>query len=190
MQNWFFDAASYLWAALGLFWLAAMFTAKRTVRRQSPGSRIMQNLPVALGFFLMFGRVEWPLWLRLRVVPEAPALMLAGLVLTAAGIGFAIWARVFIGRNWSGTVTLKEEHELVQNGPYAFVRHPIYSGFLLAYLGTAIIAGQLRGLIGFVPVLWGWGMKLRLEESFMTAHFGNAYSDYKKRVKALVPYVI
>lgn len=184
------QAAMFLWLALGVVWLAGALASKRTVRRQSVSSRILQSLPVTAAFFLLFSRGAWPWWLHQRFVPESPALMWSGLVLTAAGVVFAIWARLFIGRNWSGTVTLKEQHELIQNGPYGIVRHPIYSGFLLAFLGTAIIEGQLRGLIGFVLVLWGWGMKLRMEESFMTAQFGNAYSDYKKRVKALVPYVI
>jgi protein-S-isoprenylcysteine O-methyltransferase Ste14 len=182
--------ASILWSALGLFWLISAIETKRATKRQSVASRLGQAIPVSAAFYLLFARVHWPWWLTLRFAPESMALEWMGVALTVAGIAFAVWARVFIGRNWSGTVTVKEQHELIQSGPYAIVRHPIYSGFLLAYLGTAIIEGQVRGLAGFALVLWGWGIKLRLEETFMTAQFGNAYSDYKKRVKALVPYVI
>jgi protein-S-isoprenylcysteine O-methyltransferase Ste14 len=116
--------------------------------------------------------------------------MWTGLVLTALGIGFTIWARLWIGGNWSGTITIKEEHELIQNGPYAIVRHPIYSGFLMALLGTAIVQGEVRALLGFPLAVLGWGLKLRMEESFMTQQFGSAYLDYKRRVKALVPFVV
>jgi protein-S-isoprenylcysteine O-methyltransferase Ste14 len=116
--------------------------------------------------------------------------MWTGLVITAMGIAFSVWARLWIGRNWSGTVTIKEQHELIQNGPYGLVRHPIYSGFLLAFLGTAITVGELHGLMGFPMVVLGWGLKARLEESFMTQQFGPAYLDYKRRVKSLVPFVV
>lgn len=190
MQNWFFISASYLWAALGLFWLINAFTAKRALRKQSVESRIVQTLPVATGFYLLFVRGIWPWWLRQRFVNESQVILWLGLVVTFLGIAFAVWARLWIGRNWSGTVTVKENHELIQSGPYSLVRHPIYSGFLLAFLGTALIHGEVRALLGFALVVLGWGMKLRMEETFMTAQFGNSYSDYKKRVKALVPYVI
>ena len=185
------DIAGYLWLALGILWLVMALTAKRTARTQSPGSRILQITPEILAFTLLFARVPWPQWLRWRFVPESSiAIAWAGLALTAAGIGFAIWARLFLGRNWSGRVTVKERHELIQTGPYSIVRHPIYSGFLLAILGTALVQGQLRSLLALPIAALGWGFKLRLEESFMAQQFGNAYLDYKRRVKALVPFVV
>ena len=190
MQDWFLASAMYLWAALGLFWLARALAAKRTVRRQSVSSRIAQSLPVTAAFYLLFARIPRPWWLTQRLLPQSAAVSWTGLALTATGIAFAIWARIWIGRNWSGTVTIKEQHELIQTGPYALVRHPIYSGFLFAFLGTGMIEGQVRALLGFLLVLFGWGMKLRMEESFMAEEFGNAYSNYKKRVKALVPFVV
>ena len=190
MRDEFPVGAAYLWTALWIFWLVTALFVKRSIRRQSPGSRIVQFLPVIAGFYFLFGRGVWPHWLRLRFVPVSPVWMWTGLVITAMGIAFSVWARLWIGRNWSGTVTIKEQHELIQNGPYGLVRHPIYSGFLLAFLGTAIIVGELHGLMGFPMVVLGWGLKARLEESFMTQQFGAAYLDYKRRVKALVPFVV
>lgn len=190
MQNWFLNVAMFLWDGLLVFWLVSALRTKRTAKRQSIASRLGQSAPVVLAFFLLFAQMRWPWWLSERFVPYSPMIGWIGVLLTGAGIGFAIWARVFIGRNWSGTVTVKEEHELIQTGPYGIVRHPIYSGFMLAFLGTAIVEGELRGLVGFLLVVLGWWMKLRLEENFMAQQFGNTYSDYKKRVKALVPYVI
>ncbi len=183
--------ADYLWLGLGIFWLVGAITAKRTALTQSPGSRLLQVAPEIVAFFLLLGRFNWPYWLRRRFVPEySLAPMWVGLAFTAAGIGFAIWARLWIGRNWSGRVTIKEEHELIQDGPYAIVRHPIYSGFLLAILGTAIVHGEVRGLLALPLAAVGWTFKLRLEESFMAQQFGTAYLDYKRRVKALVPFVV
>src|SRR5215469_12550245 len=190
MRDDFPVAAAYLWVALWIFWLATALFVKRSIRRQSPGSQIAQSLPVIAGFYFLFGSGMWPHWLRLRFVPVSPVWTRTGLVITAMGIALAVWARLWIGRNWSGTVTIKERHELIQNGPYGLVRHPIYSGFLLAFLGTAIIVGELHGLMGFLMVVLGWGLKARLEESFMTQQFGAAYLDYKRRVKALVPFVV
>ena len=185
------DTAGYLWLALGIYWLLAAITAKRAARTQSPGSRLLQIVPEIVAFFLLFGRWQRPAWLGWRFVPES-ALSVAwlGLALTAAGIGLALWARLFLGRNWSGRVTIKEEHELIQSGPYAVVRHPIYSGFLLAILGTALAQGHLRSLLAFPFAVLGWSFKLRLEESFMAQQFGNTYLEYKRRVKALVPFVV
>jgi protein-S-isoprenylcysteine O-methyltransferase Ste14 len=184
-------AVNYLWLALGIFWLIGALTAKRAQRTQSPGSRIVQFIPVTAAFFLLFSRPVWPHWLRRPFYPEGSlAFEWLGLALTATGIGFAIWARLWIGRNWSGLVTIKEHHELIQNGPYALVRHPIYSGFLLAMLGTALVHGELYGLLAFPLAALGWTLKLRMEESFMVQQFGSAYLDYKRRVKALVPFLV
>src|SRR5262249_15861597 len=149
------------------------------------------NFPVIVAFFLLFGRSIWPHWLRWRFFPASDAALLwLGLALTVAGVGFALWARLSIGQNWSSTITIKVRHELIQTGPYRLVRHPIYSGLLLAFLGTAVVHGEFRGLIGFPLAILGWGFKLRMEESFMVQQFGNAYMDYKQRVKALVPFVV
>jgi protein-S-isoprenylcysteine O-methyltransferase Ste14 len=184
-------SANYLWLVLGVLWLIGALTTKRAQRTQSPGSRVIQFIPVTAAFFLLFARDAGPHWWHSRFFPEGSlALEGLGLALTAGGIGFAIWARLWIGRNWSGLVTIKEHHELIQSGPYAMVRHPIYSGFLLAILGTAILHGEWLGLLSFPLAALGWTLKLRTEESFMTQQFGNTYLDYKSRVKALVPFVV
>jgi protein-S-isoprenylcysteine O-methyltransferase len=187
----FSTGVAYLWMALWIVWLASALTAKRSVQRQTVASRLEQTILVTTAFFLLFDRRLWPHWLRQRVLPEDDvALLWIGLLLTAAGVGFAILARFWIGRNWSGIITIKEQHELIQSGPYRIVRHPIYTGLLLAYLSTAIVHGELRGFVGFVLLLLGFGLKLRMEETFMVQQFGNAYLDYKRRVKALVPFVV
>ena len=191
MKDIFSTGVEYLWTALWIVWLISALMAKRSVQRQTIASRLEQSILVTTAFCLLFARGIWPHWLRQRVLPEPDvALLWTGLILTAAGVGFAILARFWIGRNWSGTITIKEQHELIQSGPYRIVRHPIYTGLLLAYLSTAIVHGEMRGFVGFFLLLLGFGLKLRMEEIFMVQQFGNAYLDYKRRVKALVPFVV
>jgi protein-S-isoprenylcysteine O-methyltransferase Ste14 len=191
MENIFSIGVAYLWTALWIVWLVSALLAKRSVQSQTIASRLEQSILVTTAFCLLFVRNLWPHWLRQRVLPESDvALLWTGLIFTAAGVGFAILARFWIGRNWSGTVTIKEQHELIQSGPYRIVRHPIYTGLLLAYLSTAIVHGELRGFVGFCLLLLGFGLKLRMEETFMVQQFGSAYLDYKQRVKALVPFVV
>ena len=112
-----------------------------------------------------------------------------GAALTLTGTVFAIIARFTIGKNWSSRVTVKENHELMQSGPYSIVRHPIYAGFLLAILGTAIAFGQIQNFVAFFLALLGWKAKSLGEEKLMRDHFGEQYSDYRGRVKGLIPLV-
>lgn len=184
-------AISVLWITFLLVWGIGMLTAKASVKRQSALSRIEHSIPVIASYLLIFDRGLWPHWLRQRFFPQSDTTLIwTGVLLTALGVGFAIWARSWIGSNWSGTVTIKDRHELIQGGPYRFVRHPIYSGMFLGYLGTALAFGEIRGLLGFPLLVLGFGMKLRMEETFMLQQFGVAYIDYKHRVKAVVPFLI
>jgi len=174
-----------VWIAVGIVWVAGAVFTKRTARSQTAGSRIIHLLLAATGFYLEFkGPSGW------RFLPESSAIALAGLALTVAGAAIAVWARVMLGGNWSAVVTIKQDHRIIRRGPYAVVRHPIYSGGLLALLGTAIAFGAVRGLIGFALVFIGWWMKSRLEETFLEKQFGADYALYKREVKGLIPFVL
>jgi protein-S-isoprenylcysteine O-methyltransferase Ste14 len=109
--------------------------------------------------------------------------------LTLAGLLFSAWARVHLGGNWSGIVTVKEDHELVRSGPYGIVRHPIYSGLLLAVVGSALARGEWRGVVAVVIVFWAFRRKMQTEERWMRERFGNGYQAYSERVPALVPFI-
>ena len=101
-----------------------------------------------------------------------------------------MWARHCLGRNWSRSVTIKEDHELIVSGPYTLVRHPIYTGLLTGSLGTAIAMTEVRGLVALALIflaLWG---KLRMEERWMREEFGASYKAYSGRVAALIPFVL
>lgn len=187
-----FDVRStipYLWVAVGIVWLIGAFAVKQTSRRQSPGSRLVQLALAAVAFMVGFSKsFRFPPLTR-SFVHDSPPLAYFGLAATAAGIAFAIWARVWLGGNWSGTVTVKEDHSLVKTGPYAIVRHPIYTGLLLALIGTVIVFHEMRGLIAVALVLVMLLLKIRTEEQFMREQFGTEYAEYSQRVRALIPFV-
>ena len=111
----------------------------------------------------------------------------AGILLTAAGIAFAIWARFYLGQNWSSAVSIKVGHQLIRTGPYQWVRHPIYSGLLVALLGTALARGKMISLVALPLFFLGFWIKSRMEEQFMRKTFGQEYIDYSQSTGALVP---
>jgi protein-S-isoprenylcysteine O-methyltransferase Ste14 len=177
--------------AWGLYWWITSRDVKQTQREESAVSRWGHLGPIALaGALLAMGRTGIDvLDARLPGLDIAAALPL-GTLLTAAGLLFASWARRHIGRNWSATVTLKADHELVTTGPYALVRHPIYTGLLLAFTGSALARDRWSGAMAIVIVLLSLWRKLRLEERWMRERFGSKYETYARRVKALVPFVL
>jgi protein-S-isoprenylcysteine O-methyltransferase len=185
----------WIWSAVGIVWLAAAWASKRAVRREAAASRLLHMAIMAAVFALLFPELPFvgklpvgPLvW---RFAPDSPVIAWTGVVLTVAGCAFAIWARLLLGANWSSSVTVKHDHQLIRKGPYAIVRHPIYSGFLLGMLGTALELGEWRGIAGLVLAFVGWGMKSRREEDFMAAQFGPAYTDYQHEAKALIPFIL
>ncbi len=177
-----------MWLAWGLYWLVSGFTNKANQRRESAASRLSHVLPLLVGVYL----IVWPQvaipGLSTALLPDVLARYWLAVALVALGLGFTVWARVHLGRNWSGTVTQKEGHELIRSGPYAYVRHPIYTGLLAALLGSAIALGELRGFLGVAIVLGAFWRKLRIEEGFMRELFPGQYERYMAEVPALVPF--
>ena len=177
-----------LWLAWVLYWVVSASGVRTTRRRESLASRLSHALPLAVGVTL----IAWPQlhvrWLSLPLLPRSPLRFGGALALAAAGLAFTVWARVHLGRNWSGSVTLKEGHELILSGPYAWVRHPIYTGLLMALLGSAVACGELRAAIGLGVVAAAFVRKLRIEERFMRESFPQQYPRYCAQVPALIPF--
>lgn len=176
------------WLAFSLVWLIASFGNKAVTSKQSAGSRALQLGLEIIAFVLLFypDTAVGPLgWIFL---PHAAPGSAVGLALTVVGLAFAIWARFYLGSNWSAVVTVKQNHELVRSGPYALVRHPIYTGICLAFLGTALYVGQIRALVGLVLSATGYKLKSVTEEAMMERQFAE-YQQYKREVKALIPFV-
>jgi protein-S-isoprenylcysteine O-methyltransferase Ste14 len=133
-------------------------------------------------------RIPLP-WLYHPLWPSGIWSLGVGAAVTVVGLLFAVWARQHLGSNWSRSVTIKQGHELITTGPYAVVRHPIYTGILTGFLGTAIALSQVRGVIGLVLVFLVFWAKLRLEEGWMRSQFGETYVTYAHQTAALVPYL-
>lgn len=190
MQPDFSSATGALWIGVGIVWAVTAVRTKRTERVQSLGSRLIHLLLAVAGFTLLFKQGFGFGVLGRQVVPDSAAIAYTGLALTVAGLAFAIWARLLLGGNWSALVTIKRDHRIVRRGPYRVVRHPIYSGGLLAVLGTALVVGELRGLIALALIFTAWWLKLRLEEEFLEKQFGEEYVEYRRKVKALIPFVL
>jgi protein-S-isoprenylcysteine O-methyltransferase Ste14 len=179
-----------LWLAWFAYWMVAARNVKATRRRESIATFLLNRVFVIIGALLLILPHPPLRWLGERFIAPGLVGYGLGLAVIAAGLGFAVWARVYLGRNWSGTVTIKQDHELVRNGPYAIVRHPIYSGILLALLGTAIAVGEWRGLLAFAAIAAGFLIKMRAEERFMSEVFGEQYARYRREVPALIPFVV
>ncbi len=169
------------WAAFWIYWLIAAATAKA-------GTRNQRSRPAAGLIIVVF--------VLLRLVRGSDSLMvhslpvqIVGLVLFVAGLGLAVWARIYLGRNWGMPMTEKDEPELVTSGPYRFVRHPIYSGILVAILGSAL-ATTLYWLIALVALGIFFFYSARVEEQTMTRTFPSAYPGYKAHTKMLIPFVL
>jgi protein-S-isoprenylcysteine O-methyltransferase len=180
---------SFLWLLLWLVWLGAWLRTKKTQELASFGSRLRYGAPVVLAFYLLFSESFPFRWLELRFIPHHIFIEILAVTLTALGIALAIWARFYIGENWSSAVTIKVGHQLIRTGPYALVRHPIYSGLLLAMIGTALARREPRGLLAFVLLWLGFWIKSRMEEGFMRKTFGPEYEEYSRSTGALIPEV-
>jgi protein-S-isoprenylcysteine O-methyltransferase Ste14 len=179
-----------VWIVFIAFWVAMARGGKAVVERESAFSRLSHYLPLALAI-LLIAAPEIPVApLNDRFVPLALWPVQLGFALTLAGVVFAIWARVWIAGNWSSDVTLKRDHELVVDGPYAWVRHPIYTGILVALAGTALAVGEWRAPLAVILAGVAYWRKLTIEEAVMRRQFGDAYGRYAGRTRALIPFVL
>ena len=186
------------WAAFLLVWGISALFVKQDVRGEGYAAAWQQYwvLRLAAAAIIIFvavrlGRRAGSSGAALfshGIFTPPPALGWAGAALTAIGIGFAIWARVNLGRNWSSRPAVKEHHEFVMTGPYAYVRHPIYSGIMLAALGTAITSSVIGiGLFVFISITFA--LRMNKEEKIMLELFPDQYPEYQKHTKRLVPFV-
>jgi protein-S-isoprenylcysteine O-methyltransferase Ste14 len=185
-----FDPASLskaLWILFALYWLVSALNRKKTKKRESWAQRMRYVLPLVAAFWLLSRPEAHYGWLGARFVPDTPATEWIGVLLTAAGVGIALWARWHLGANWSGVVTLKEGHELIRTGPYRAIRHPIYTGILLAILGSVVGLGEVRGLVAMAVAWFSFYLKARREESFLEQEFGPGFEAHTKGTGMFLP---
>jgi protein-S-isoprenylcysteine O-methyltransferase Ste14 len=193
--------AIYLpWIIWALTWTVAALWANRTVGRPSAGSGIIYRIMSLAGFVLLLGAefkvhdgqvsvqpLPGPLAMRYWQAPLAVEWAMVGVA--ALGFLFAWWARLHLGRLWSGRITRKEGHRIVDTGPYAIVRHPIYTGILTAAIASTVVMGNLHAILGTVLLIVAYWIKARLEERWLRDELGAAdYDAYRRRVPMLVPF--
>jgi protein-S-isoprenylcysteine O-methyltransferase Ste14 len=182
------DVNRATWIAWLVSWLLAATWSSRTERRPDSRLQIAYRLLTAAGALLLFAmHPPWPSEAILWHLGPGPAWLLVGA--TVSGFAFSWWARIVLGRLWSSSVTRKTDHRIVTTGPYKVVRHPIYSGIIVAVLATAGIRGTAAGCLGAALIVLGLFVKARVEEGFLRRELGEQqYIDYARRVPMLVPF--
>jgi protein-S-isoprenylcysteine O-methyltransferase Ste14 len=188
MKSQFTIIAYWSWLVLGLVWLPGFFMSKSTSAVPNLARQIPASALLVVGFvFLLNPGMRF---LNSPITPNDAPFGIVGLALDLAGVGFAIWARLTLGANWSGiVVTAKQGHELIQTGPYAIVRHPIYAGILLAMIGTALTEGRLASYMGLIAGFVAIMIRLAIEEQLMGQHFPTTYEAYRRSTRKLVPFI-
>jgi protein-S-isoprenylcysteine O-methyltransferase Ste14 len=175
------------WTALAAYWLGEGVRAKRAETQESWSERLAHVLMMGAAFYLVafydarLGKLNWRFMAERRWVTDL------GVTLTFAGVAFAMWARQHIGKYWSARVSIVSEHKLIRTGPYARLRHPIYTGILTALAGTALVVGQYRALVGLGISLLGFAMKAKKEEAYLAARFGREFGEHRRRTGFLLP---
>ena len=180
------------WLIFWFYWLGSSFFVKKSIIKRGPGWiiwRVAVSLIVIL--FIRFDRSGAQDFNSLFkfLFQSSFNFVIAGSVLTVLGLLGAIWARIYLGRNWSGYVTYKENQELVTTGPYRFVRHPIYTSMILMFIGTILYYGFLFISIILVIAAINFILRARKEEAIMIKLFGEKYTDYMKRTKRFIPLI-
>jgi protein-S-isoprenylcysteine O-methyltransferase Ste14 len=174
------------WLVLLLIWSIGMFAVKEIRLAQDRLSLVAYSILLIATFWVLFDPqlLGGEMW-----IPHRRSSTLLGASLFVIGFLVALWARLALGKNWSAEVALKHEHTLVESGPYRMVRHPMYTGMTLSFLGTAVVSGAAPSLLatGAFLLLHVW--KLRREEALLIRQFPESYPSYRSRTRALVPFV-
>jgi len=179
--------AGLAWLVFLAYWFVSALKLKKVKQREGRGGRLVQIVFMAAAYGLVFNDAFGRGWLGTRFLPASDAIAKIGFALAVVGVAFAIWARWHLGENWSGTVTLKEGHELIRSGPYRFIRHPIYTGMLIAFAGTVVALGEERGLISLAIALLSFYLKAKKEERFLSQEFGESFREHARRTGMFLP---
>jgi protein-S-isoprenylcysteine O-methyltransferase Ste14 len=167
------------WIVFLVYWLVSARRFRSETKRKEPfSSRLRWWILLILSLFLLFSGEGALGPLSRRLLLDNMAVKLIGVIIMFLGLGFAVWARVHLGQYWSGRVSIKVDHRLIQTGPYGLVRHPIYTGILVGFIGTAVVTGKVRACLAIVLILVGIFLKIRTEDRFLLEEFGSTYLQY------------
>jgi protein-S-isoprenylcysteine O-methyltransferase Ste14 len=177
-----------IWVVFWSFWFILAYKTRSPIKNRR--SALFPLLPLLVVVLWLLITDTSPGLLFVRIVPDSILIGLAGIAITLAGLGFAIWSRLHLGTNWSGQPVIRVHHKLVRTGPYNIVRHPIYTGILVAFAGSALVIGEFWAFLAIFILLVAFFAKIRLEERVLLEEFGESYIRYKKEVKALIPFLL
>jgi protein-S-isoprenylcysteine O-methyltransferase Ste14 len=175
------------WIVFLAYWAVGALKTRRTASQESFASRYGILFLEIVGFVLLFSEEAEIGILGQRIIPHGVALGSIGVAMTWAGIAIALWARWHLGQYWSARITIKEDHKLIRTGPYARLRHPIYTGLDLAAIGSALTIDRWRCLLGVCLIVTGYWIKARREERMLTAQFGEAFTQHCQETGFLLP---
>ena len=191
----FLLVAAVIWVVFWIYWITiAVMTRSPMKRQQSRWDGVLFRLFLLIVVVFAFLSLPYSqpesVFLIQRFIPDTTVIGLIGTIITLLGIGFAIRARLHLGKNWSSMPAIRVDHTLIRTGPYRYVRHPIYTGILFGLAGTAIVIGEPLALVGLFLILLAFLWKIRMEENYLLEEFGDAYASYKREVPALIPFLL
>ena len=181
------DVLRYIWAAFGIYWVTAGLKTKAVQTHEPHLYRFTRLGILCAVFVLLFWSKTSIGILGKRFLPAVSAISCLGFMGALTGLAVALWARIHLGQYWSDKVVLKVDHQLIRSGPYAHMRHPIYSGVLLGVLGTALVLGKWRGLLAFVLLLTNYSIKAKKEEQILAARFSDEFREHQRHSGFLLP---
>ena len=175
------------WIVFIVYWIVGAFKTRATRETEPFASRFVVLAIEVVGYLLIFRTSTGIGFLGDRVLPRNLLGPVVGVLLTWLGIALAIWARYHLAEYWSARITIKEDHQLIRTGPYTRLRHPIYSGLILATFGSALVIDRWRCVLGFCLVVAGYCFKVKKEESMLSQQFGEAFREHQKHTGFLFP---
>ena len=177
------------WAILLLYWTVSAFFQKKIKEKTNIRGNLLHSLLlfISLVLLLISSKIIFLNYILIRV---SLTINILSILFSIIGVVLCVYSRTVLGDNWSKDVIVKKNHELITKGPYRYMRHPIYSGMILLVLATALAIGNIGSTLGFIILLISLTLKSKQEEKLMIKTFGKKYIAYRKRTKALIPYVL
>jgi protein-S-isoprenylcysteine O-methyltransferase Ste14 len=180
-------ASAAIWIVMIVYWNISARNIRPVARAEDAKSTQRHQLLLNLGILMLFIPVPGLTWQFLAPTTAAVA---TGFAVQAGSALFYFWTKQYLGRFWSSAVAIMKEHQLVRSGPYRLIRHPLYTGMLGMFIGTAIVSGQYHALIGVGLGVYAYWRKIRIEERALSERFGAEYNDYKRHSSALIPWLL
>ena len=183
---------SLIWILFWGYWTLAAVKTRSSVKKEASGQESMQRalhvIFVIISYIITFFQFK-NTFLENSIIPNYEYVEYIGIAILVLSLLFAIWARIELGRNWSGAIQKVEGQRLVRSGPYKYIRNPISTGVVFGFLGTFITFGNLASLIGFFMILLIYIIKISREQKFLLLEFGEEYKKYINESWALIPYI-